>query len=422
MPRRCSSLRGLLHRSRPLLSDAERLELEVHLEQCARCSADVALVDNVRTALDRLPSRPLGDARVARAIDRAFATAAEPDGGPVPEPRRAWLLVGGIALAAATAALIVGLRDDAAPTRGAAAPEPAASDRVLYGDVLAHGRALAPSAPIPSRAPLVAVADAVIGLADTRVKLAPHTEVSWDAGLQVLQLAAGRLELTVASSAERRVRVTTQAFIVEVAGARFEVTPDRVAVHHGVVWILDTTDGAMIAELGSDESWQVERLRPTVVSPPAAASSDVAPAAPEPPEAQAPRASAAELLSRARRALAAGDLRGARKAARAALASTPRRAEAAEASTLLAECALAAADPAEAIRAYLDVARRYPDLRAGETALFAAARLAANRGHIDQARALFLRYARAYPSGDFAAEARTRERALQPDARARASE
>ena len=92
------------------------------------------------------------------------------------------------------------------------------------------------------------------------------------------------------------------------------------------------------------------------------------------------------------------------------------RANAAEAHTILAECAQMAGQPRAAVERYLLVARRYSNLPAGETALFAAARIEANAGHLQAARDLFERYLERYPDGTLRAEAERRLRAIStPD-------
>jgi TolA-binding protein len=148
-------------------------------------------------------------------------------------------------------------------------------------------------------------------------------------------------------------------------------------------------------------------LPPPAVKP-AAPAGRTAPAAPAAPPV---KPSAARLLAQAREAFTRLDHAAAERHADAALDAGPTRAQAAEARTLLAECAHAAGRLDDALSRYEAIAARFGDLPAGETALFAAARLEARRGRTDAARALFTRYLDRYPSGRFADDARRHARA-----------
>ena len=75
MGRTCMSLRRMLHRSRDALSDAQRLDLEAHLEQCSACASDADLIGNLRSVIAQIPSRPLTPHRIERAMEAAFTVA-----------------------------------------------------------------------------------------------------------------------------------------------------------------------------------------------------------------------------------------------------------------------------------------------------------------------------------------------------------
>jgi ferric-dicitrate binding protein FerR (iron transport regulator) len=420
----CLLLRRLLHRSRDALSNAERLELEAHLEACRRCAAEVDTIEEIRALIDRVPGRPLGQQRIARAIDRAFVSAAEQGGDRAAAPRRrTWMIASALAVPVATAAVLLWWA-------GAGSSQPA-SDRVIHGEVRAEGRTLMASAHVPGGVSVLSSEDATLALGPARVELGPHTAVRWNPDTYTLQIEQGHLDLSIESTPQRRFRVSTHGFIVEVVGTRFQVTLDRVEVTHGVVRILTADSSALITELRDGESWSAAPPAPSPLTrAPATAQERAARDEMAPPRdrkdpagtgarptagrsgGSATRPDATHWLTRARGALAQGDLDDARDAARATLAASSSREQAAEARTILAECAQAAGEPAEAIRLYLAIARRYPDLRAGETALFAAARLEANRGRTDESRALLRGYVRAYPDGQFAGDARSRLRAL----------
>jgi hypothetical protein len=84
--------------------------------------------------------------------------------------------------------------------------------------------------------------------------------------------------------------------------------------------------------------------------------------------------------------------------------------------SLRAEAHLMAGQRAAAVRSYLQVARRFAGSAAGENALFAAARLEAERG-APRAPALLSRYLERYPQGRFVRDARSRMRALSANSR-----
>jgi TolA-binding protein len=123
---------------------------------------------------------------------------------------------------------------------------------------------------------------------------------------------------------------------------------------------------------------------------------------------------ARRLLARAREQIAARDLAGAQTTIQAALEAPHGTREAAEAATLRAEIAKNSGNLEAAFRAYRDVARRYSRLPAGESALFAAARIAVQRGDRASARQLFDNYLQRYPSGRYRAEVLRNREALGP--------
>jgi tetratricopeptide (TPR) repeat protein len=111
-------------------------------------------------------------------------------------------------------------------------------------------------------------------------------------------------------------------------------------------------------------------------------------------------------VDRARASYAAGDHRSAERHANAALDASPTRGQEAEARTIFADCARAAGRLDDAVTRYEAIATKFADLPAGETALFAAARLEASRGRADAARVLVARYLTRYPAGRFVEDAR----------------
>jgi TolA-binding protein len=195
--------------------------------------------------------------------------------------------------------------------------------------------------------------------------------------------------------------VQTAQFAVEVTGTAFTVTATEVAVQRGSVRILGCDGKVLVPELGAGENWNA--TVPTSAPP----SEQTGPASLS--------RSAEDLLRKARRAFVEGDVPAAEGAARAALDGGATRRQAADARTLLADCAQASGQPDKAARLYRQIAERHRDLPAGETALFAAARLEANRGQRRSARALLELYLDRYPGGRFEPDARARLRALAGD-------
>jgi outer membrane protein assembly factor BamD (BamD/ComL family) len=89
----------------------------------------------------------------------------------------------------------------------------------------------------------------------------------------------------------------------------------------------------------------------------------------------------------------------------------------AEALSLRAECALVAGDLASAAAGYRLVAQRFAAQPAGENALFAAARIDADRLSGARAQTGLMRYLARYPRGRFVKEATTRLRELRDTSR-----
>ena len=276
---RCGAVRALLHRAAGVLSDADRLVLEDHVQGCAACRADRDRLALVRELGEGLPLASIG----ARGRERAIARA-----------------------------LLQGAPREPAPAR---------------------------------RVPRWAIAVAACLLA-AGVAVAGSTLGGW--------------------------------FRSEPASEPAPAPPPAAATD---------TEAA------------------TATAAAAAAATDTATAA-DTATATAPRLSAADWLARARREFAAGDHAAAEASALAATRADPRRGQLAEASLVMAECAQARGDLDLALARYAEIADRYADLDAGETAVFAAGRLEARRGRTDAARALFMQYLDRHPAGRFAGDAR----------------
>lgn len=379
---------------RPSCSDAERLALAEHLERCARCRGYAAFVDESRQLYEAVPPRSLSAATRTRLLANAR------QGDPREPARRRVRGPAMLALAAVAVAVAVAL---AWPT-----PPPSPSLATIGADLV----------------PLEAGARAQAGHA--RIHARDPALVRFDAERSGLHVERGSLDVEVDPGAHRRFTVHLPRFAVRVLGTRFVVRDDGVDVLRGVVQVVAPDGVVLVERLSAGGSWNVPaEPEPAVAPPPPVGSAlpDVAQGStPEPVPASTPEPTtesttesttgaapdAAGLLARARSLLAEGRAAPALRAIRAALAGPRTRTEEAEARSLLADHALVTAEPERAVALYAAVGRRYRELRAGDNAMFAAARLRARRGPPREARALLEEYLRIYPRGRFRTEASRR--------------
>ena len=111
-------------------------------------------------------------------------------------------------------------------------------------------------------------------------------------------------------------------------------------------------------------------------------------------------------LGHARSLFAAKEYEEAELVAEKLAARALSRSEAAETRMFLADVAQASGKLEVAALRYGAVATDFADLAAGESALYAAARVELRRGRKDAARALFARYLDRYPNGRYADDVR----------------
>jgi hypothetical protein len=315
----------------------------------------------------RPPIEPLSDVAWAR-IERGVW--GELDAAPAPDVTRdrrwavrpVWLAVGGALVAAAAIAAVVVMRH---PVDRVASDGPS---RVTTGD--------GPS-------------DLTFG--DARVSVAPRSAVlltgSAEAGAVIL-IERGAASFEVAPRADRPPFVVhAGAVTVRVIGTRFSVARDgdnaRVAVDEGVVMVVAPGVHVM---LRAGEHWPSALASAPVIHVPSALASappsTAPPSTPPPIPAPIPPPLAPTVPSR-------------RPVAPTAL--DPARAFAAAA-------ALEAADPRAALAGYRALARGTGPWAAN--ALYAAGRLAVDRGDATAARADLTAYLRRFPTGPNAADAR----------------
>ncbi len=403
----CIRMAMLMKHREQGLSEADRLLLEEHLGTCPKCRSEALTIDALGDLVDAAWSPSLGAATrsklVASAIRKAKTTQTPTVRADLGIARRA-VWVGAVGLAASFVVWF-GSRllahEPVQAVQMASAPSATAfaeveHDRVESGGARALGRPLAAGEAMPEGAALSLDEGAALTLGHAHVVAASQSEVQWESARALVDLRNGGLSVSVDPAPGRRFRVNTRSFIVEVVGTDFHVDGNGVRVDHGVVQVLDRKSERLLAELHGGESWSV-------------------PVTPLPvPSAGEPLSKAAgEWLVEARRLLAAGAVSKAEHAVASALAARPSRVEAAEAKTLAAECALVAGRIDQAADLYLEVSKRYADLPAGETALFAAARAQVNASHRRVATELFRSYLDRYPRGRFLQEATTRLQALE---------
>lgn len=400
----CRRAGRLLERRTAGIAEADALRLEEHLAGCERCRDEARILDAIlRADADGQTARP--PAAGARALRRAIDQAA-PRPPRVARSGRSWRLGAGLALTGAAAAAVMALwpRDEAAEApRGAALPPagelrrrdaaveaPAATlDRVETGMVTADGVSLASGEEVVPDRRLIVEREARLALAHAQVDAATGAALEWSASRRTLRLHTGTVRVAVDPAPRRLVRVVTERFAVEVLGTEFAVDPGGIEVASGKVRIVDPAGAVLVDSLGAGQAWRI----------------DVEPALG--PDARAPSESARDILARARSLIADGDAAGARRAARSALARRLAPSDAAEARTLLAECALLDGKRELAVRLYVEVAERHRSLPAGETALFLAGRVADDAGD-RRAAAVLQRYLDTYPAGRFHVEATRR--------------
>ncbi len=418
----CLRAGALIDRRRCGLSDAEGLMLDEHLAMCPDCDARSRAVHRMVALVDVLDHPPLSGQAIERALARATASAAifAPAAPLASErPLGRWALAGVavLAIAGVTGAGVVTARGPmrvTGPAESAAPPaakrENESAARLLAGDLLQDGRPVEAGRAVHSGALLSTVAGATLAVGHAIVELQAAAALAWDSASATALLRAGRAAFAVDSTPARRFRVATSRFVVEVMGTRFEVDLSGVKVVEGAVQVL-SPDGEVLADrLPAGQVWTPEAAR-AAGAPFELRGLMERPAAPGARNHRSHRA-VLDRLAVARAHLAEGDVVAARAEIAAALAGRVSRREEAEGRTMLAECAQAVGDLRDAVRRYLDVARRNPDLTAGEVALFAAARLEAGRGRSGAARDLLDEYLRLYPEGRFQREAAARLSAL----------
>jgi TolA-binding protein len=399
---------------------ADRIWLEEHLEKCDGCRSYAKWTRGLHHLVDDASRGGVGE--LARHRMTARALDARASGRPPMEAARSRLFarVGTLALGVAFAA--AALVFWSTTTRDRPSPDPMGESTRM--------------------ATLPAGERATFGHA--QIETSRETELRWEA--PTLHVERGAISVAVDPSTGGLFRVQLPEFVVEVIGTRFDVDERGVRVHEGRVRIREVEGLALRATLGPGESYRHEAAvvaldpKPSISARVGSEPQRRVPDGSEPngseedpelkaqlnveqnpsreatPPSRSQRSERAERddesvsaeLAQARTALAQGAADRAEAIANRALRRAPRRSQAAEAQTILAEAVLVRGDLDRAAQLHLAVARAYPDLVAGETALFSAARLYTRAGMRSRGVALFEEYLERHPDGPFAAQARRR--------------
>lgn len=343
----CRGVQDHLHRHASALSDAERLQLENHLQACADCATTRCVLLRAREAHVASAQQTVGARGHAAAIAAALLEGPR-EPAPVAHASRR-LLVGGVAFAAMAAVVAVVVATRPSNERMQVVPTATATKPVRH--VLSDE--LTPDAAAPAMqadGPVQLAARGVVRLPATTITAVAAADLRIEDDGHVVHLTSGRISVEVDPAAQRRLRVVAPRLVVDVTGTVFEVGVEDVRVSRGSVRVSSPTGVVLVERLGADATWRV----------------------PPPPRKPEP---------------------------------TRTRAQAAEAAMRSAEAQLAAGDLARAIASYRAISDRYRDVPAGETALFTAARLGLRRDPTEGA-ALLAEYLRRYPTGRYAKHAR----------------
>ncbi len=364
----CGATRDWLHRDAASLDEAQRLQLDDHLATCLGCRDDRARLRLVREVGTALPVPAAGAREYSRAIARALL-----EGRPrVDAPpsrwaplRRYWYAPLAIGAVAAAAIAIVIHRDDTPAPQVAPIEVPIDPPH----DVVADFHATFRTQGTPHAAP-------------GTIDVVASTPFSWSNDDRELVIDPGTV--VIDSASELVTRVITDRFEVELANATVTVEPDGVRAVRGTARVVDR-QRVLLAEVATGSVWhpEIEIDEPMVRKP-------------------KPKTRLAD----ARVQLAAGHADEAERIASAVIAHPPSRGDEAEARMFLADLAKAAGQLDVAISRYQEVATKFPDLPAAESALYAAGRTETRRGHRDAARALYDRYLDRYPTGRYADDVR----------------
>jgi hypothetical protein len=282
-------------------------------------------------------------------------------------------------------------------------------DRVVTGDVEVIGLE---GPRIPDGARLRANRGGSVVFGSVSVEFAEHTEATWRARAQSVELSRGQVLVDVTPGKGRHFRVITPHFLVEVIGTRFAVDMAGVRTDRGTVHVKGI-DGTLFATLTAGQRWRLE----APPSPPSAVpltsralSQPTAPPMAAPMTTRPPVKTAADpapdRLVQARQALTRGDADQARSLLVPLYHGS--RNIAVEARALAAESYLIEGRYGDAIESYGVVVRDFNTTPQAESALYAIAQLQIESSRREEAVRTLRQYLSRYPDGRFANEARER--------------
>jgi ferric-dicitrate binding protein FerR (iron transport regulator) len=378
-------------------SEADRLWLEVHLNDCPACRTEKAQW----SLLERLREEPtprLGTDARARVLRHLTNL---PPAEPSPEPPR--FRLGRFALATCL---------------------------VLVSSLWVWRSTTTNPSPEVASTSIRAQAAGVLASAGAQINYQAGAAFDVQPAKRAIQLLAGEIDVEVTPGGPGRFRVITPRFTVEVLGTHFVVHMDGVRTLHGVVRVVDAS-GRELSMVQAGQSWKVAALAraqgyetgtpvplasPTVPGEAQTArrqqkaesvamrspSRHARPTATEPSEAP----SVDSLLAEARILLATGDTSLARERIATALQSPITARQRASAELLTANSLLAESRYQEAVVAFRRTANLYSNQPEGELAIFAMAQLLSEQGSKREAQAALRQYLERYPNGQFVDEVR----------------
>jgi len=372
-----------------------------HVKECEVCRERLRWWQDHLEAVRELVPPPISEPDRMRQINRALASldeqsARKPARKPVRKPAWRWAVPAFAAATVIAVVVAVSLGRESGPVFPV----------VETGSLVASGKPLEQGASLPSGVDLVSQRVARFRLDEgTTVHVHPSTRLSLPSP-GTIALEEGTVRLAVAPREERPpIRVHSAEAHVVVVGTELVVAraastqTTTIRVERGVVEVSDRLRSEKHTLRGGEALSVTGVLAPrakpsaSASGAPPASSSSAVPAKPRPVRIRDIRdriraGQSAEAMTMIRRARSSGGV------------------NAAELAIVEAEALLAMGQGGRAVRAYLDVTKRYPGTPQAESALFAAAQLSVDySGKSRRGQNLLRQYLATYPNGRFRADA-----------------